>query len=132
MKNRPLSTLNLTIIGMLGAVGGIWLIIMPFLLGYSDDKTPGSNAQLLSIICGAIAIVVSLLLVVTEKNEGLKTLRFYGGAVMVFIGIWVMSAPYLFNYSKPKNELWGLQITGGLIALVAGFVVQEIYTRSKE
>jgi hypothetical protein len=105
---------------------------MPFILDYSDDKAGGSNAQVLSIICGVIIVVVSLLLVVTEKNEGLKNPRFYGGALLVFMGIWLMAAPYLFNYSKLKNELWGLQVTGGIIALVAGFVIQEIYTRSKE
>jgi hypothetical protein len=130
------STVNLTLTGALGVLGGVWLIVSPFLFDYASlgaaFKIPGDNATLLGIICGVIAIVLSLFCTLTEKQSNLQKYRFIAGGLLVFLGVWLMAAPYLFNYSKLRDPLWNLQITGGLFALIAGFVMEELYTRSKE
>ncbi|MEI6046164.1 MAG: hypothetical protein WCS37_17570 [Chloroflexota bacterium] len=137
MKNTAklfsFSTVNLTLTGVLGALGGVWLILAPSLLNYTlPTKTQGDNATLMAIICGVIAIVLSLFCTVTEKQVALQKYRFIAGSLLVVLGIWLMAAPYLFNYAIVRDALWSLQITGGLFALTAGFVMEELYTRSKE
>ncbi len=129
-------TLNLTAAGGLGILGGIWLIVSPYLFDYSSLgailKTSGDNATLMGLIAGIVAIALSLFCIATEKRTELQTYRFGAGIGLVFLGIVLMAAPYLFNYSIMRDPLWNLQITGGLFTLIAGFVMQELFDRSKE
>jgi vacuolar-type H+-ATPase subunit I/STV1 len=133
MTNRTFSVGNLTLSGGLGVLGGIWLIIAPFILDYSavasTATTNANNATLMSIIVGVVAIVLSIFLVATEKIQSLHTLRLYAGIGLIFVGVWLMAAPFLFNYNSLAQPLMSMQIAGALYILVAGFVMQELYNR---
>jgi uncharacterized membrane protein len=63
--------------------------------------------------------------------DNLLNLRVYLGAATVLLGVVTMAAPYLFNYNKLKDPLWNLTISGAIIALIAGFVLQEVYGEKK-
>lgn len=124
-------TLNLTLTGSLGIVGGIWLLIAPFLLNYKDAaanlQTNANNATILSLIAGSVAIVLSGFAVATERMPQLRPYRYIAGFGLLALGLVLMAAPYLFNYAVLRNPLWSLQITGGIFALIAGFVMQELF-----
>lgn len=130
-------TLNLTLTGSLGIVGGIWLLIAPFLLNYKDTaaanlQTNANNATILSLIAGAVAIVLAGFAVATERMPQLRPYRYIAGFALLALGLVLMAAPYLFNYAVLRNPLWSLQITGGIFALIAGFVMQELFKTETE
>ena len=129
MSVKPLSNVNLTLTGALGVLGGIWLIVSPYLFDYSSTV---ANAAILGIICGVVAIVLSGFAIATEKMANMQTYRFAAGIGLILLGILLVCAPYLFNYSKLRDPLWNLQVTGGIFIVIAGFVMQELYTRSQE
>lgn len=129
MSVKPLSNRNLTLTGALGVLGGIWLIVSPYLFDYSSTV---SNAAILGIICGIVAIGLSGFAIATERMPNMLTYRFVAAIGLVALGVLLECAPYLFNYSKLRDPLWNLQITGGIFIVIAGFVLQELYTRNKE
>jgi hypothetical protein len=135
---RTFSTLNLTFTGGLGVLGGIWLIISPYLFDYSNFggaktlKASADNATLLGLICGIITIVISVFLIATEKNNNLLQARIFAGISLVLMGVLLLAAPYLFNYSMIRDPLWNLQLTGAIFVLIAGYTVQELATRRRE
>jgi uncharacterized membrane protein HdeD (DUF308 family) len=133
MTNKTFSVGNLTLSGGLGVLGGIWLIVSPFILDYNavakTATTNANNATLMCIIVGVVAIVLSGFLVVTEKIESMHTLRLYAGIGLIFVGVWLMAAPFLFNYNSLGQPLINMQITGALYILAAGFIMQELYNR---
>ncbi len=126
---RSFSTTNLTLTGGLGVVGGIWLIISPYLFDYSGYA---ANATLLGIVAGVVTIALSGFCILTEKMPAMQTYRFYAGIALVAMGVLLMAGPYLLNYNQLRDPLWNLQLTGAVFILIAGFVVQELYTRSRE
>lgn len=134
-KSDEFTTLDLTLTGGLGVLGGIWLIINPFILDYNNFsgaiKAGGDNATLVSIICGVILIALSVFCVAVEKQANMFYYRFYAGIATIFLGLFLLVSPQLLNFytTKFRDPLWALQVTGGLIVLIAGFVVKEIYDR---
>ncbi len=135
---RTFSTLNLTFTGGLGVLGGLWLIVSPYLFDYSNFsgaknlKGSADNATLLGLICGIITIVISVFLIATEKNNNMLQARIYAGISLILMGVLLMAAPYLFNYSMIRDPLWNLQLTGAFFVLIAGYTVQELATRRRE
>jgi hypothetical protein len=134
-KSDEFTTLDLTLTGGLGVLGGIWLIINPFILDYNSLtgklKVGGDNATLVSIISGVILIALSLFCIAIEKQPSFFFYRFYAGIATIFLGLFLLVSPQLLNFYTTgyRDPLWALQITGGLIVLIAGFVVQEVYNR---
>lgn len=139
MKNtttlRSFSVLNLTAAGGLGVLGGIWLIVSPYLFDYNNltgaDKELGNTATTIGLITGIVAIVLALAAIATERLEGFKTYRLLAGGLMVALGVALMVLPYIFDFQTVRDPLWNLQITGGIFILIAGYVVQEIANRQE-
>jgi hypothetical protein len=135
---RSFSTLNLTFTGGLGVLGGLWLIVSPYLFDYNNFggaknlKGSADNATLLGLICGIITILISVFLIATEKNDSMLQARIYAGISLVLMGVLLLAAPYLFNYSMLRDPLWNLQLTGAIFVLIAGYTVQELATRRAE
>jgi len=138
MMLRRFSTLNLTFTGGLGVLGGLWLIVSPYLFDYNNLPTAakfvenGSNATLLGLITGIITIAISIFLIATEKMPQMQLYRNIGGWLLVVMGVFLMAAPYLFNYSMLRDPLWNLQLTGAVFVLIAGYVMQELTLRDKK
>lgn len=134
-KTDEFTTLDLTLTGGLGMLGGFWLIVNPFIFDYNNYtgaiKAGGDTATLVSIICGVILIALSIFCVATEKQPNFFKYRFGAGVATIFLGLFLLVSPQLLNFytTKFRDPLWALQITGGFIVLIAGFVVQEIYQR---
>jgi len=132
---RASSTTNLSLTGALGILGGVWLIISPFVMGYNDlsgDKTGGQNATIMGISCGVITILWAGFCLATERMPALQKNRFNAAIGLVLMGVWLMAAPNLFNFADLRNPLYNLQITGAIFVIVAGYVFQELYSQYQE
>lgn len=91
-------------------VGGLWLIIAPFVLGYATV----SGALWNDVIFG-IAIVV--LAASREVGEGYK--HAWPSWVNALIGLWLIIAPFAIGYSFIQQALWNDVIIGIAVAVLA-------------
>lgn len=132
---KPLWSANITLVGSLGVLGGIWLIISPYLLGYADMagalKVNNDNATLTGLIGGVIAIALAVFCIIAERIPATQPYRFAAGIGLLGLGLGLMMAPYLFNYAVLRDPLWNLQITGAVFVLVAGYIMQELYSLNR-
>jgi|GEM_PF-1293392 len=142
-KRLNLSPWQLTL-GGLGIVGGIWLILAPFVLNYGgttiiDAKTKKPVAVDLSavttsdIICGVLLVALVGFALLTANNVAMAKLRFYAGTTVILVGVYLLAAPYLFDLLKVA-EYMGLdkpntndQLVGILTIVLGGFAFQSTF-----
>jgi len=88
---------------------GIWLIIAPFLLGYSHLAVATWN----DIILGVLVAGTALLL-----KSGISG----GGAswTNIVFGIWLILAPFILNYGNNPAPRWN-DIILGVLVIVFGW-----------
>lgn len=93
-------------------LAGIWLIIAPFLLGYSDQATPLWNDIIVGILIVAFAgaRVAGARVVGAFRAPSLSW-------VNVILGGWLIVAPFLLGYSDDANPLWNDIIVGIIVVL---------------
>lgn len=101
---------QLTIASGINAIAGIWLIVAPFLLGYSDDS---DNALWNDVIIGiAILVIAAIRVFGAYRAAALSWLN-------AVLGAWLILAPFILDYSEHDTPLWN-DIIVGVIVLVAG------------
>jgi hypothetical protein len=89
-------------IGIINLVAGMWLILSPFLLGYSQGAM--ANSVLIGI---AVAIIAIIRLAMTRDA--------WTGWLVAAIGLWLIIAPFVFGFTEPA-VLWNEIIVGIIIA----------------
>lgn len=94
---------------VVNALVGIWFILAPFILKYSDH----AGALWTSIIGGAILLVLAGWAVLSEEARKQRWIQYVDGLV----GIWFIIFPFVFALTARPNVSW-TSIVGGLIALV--------------
>lgn len=110
---------NATWPGWLGVIGGIWLIIAPFILNYSSYPTPLYN----DIIVGVIAIILTGFCSLTYNQASTSQARMVAGWLAALAGLWLIIAPFVLGYSNVSNALWNDIITGVVFIVVALYAV---------
>ena len=99
------------------ALVGVWFILAPFVLKFSDRSTP----MWLSIIGGAILLVLAGWAVLSEPARRQTWIQYVNGLV----GIWFVFFPYVYALDVP-NLKW-TSIVGGLIVIVlSGWLVFRV------
>ncbi len=133
-SSKP-SILNQTVSGGLGVLGGLWLVVSPFILydGYKDKaaKEAADTATTAGIVLGIVAILLAVFCIVTENRVDMFKYRMIAGVSMVVMGVYMFLAPELSDFASFKDPTYNLQFTGAAFILIAGFVTQEIYYKSK-
>lgn len=94
----------------LDMIAGIWLILAPFLLGYS-----GVSAALWNDIVLGVAVIVLSGIRTTE--EGMK--MSWASWLSVALGIWLVIAPFALGYSANGRALWNDIILGVIVGILA-------------
>lgn len=88
-------------------LAGIWLIIAPFLLGYSDQASPLWNDIIVGVLIAAMA---GARVAGAFRAPSLSW-------VNVILGGWLIIAPFLLGYSDDANPLWNDIIVGIVVVL---------------
>lgn len=96
-------------VNTVNALVGIWFIIAPFALRFTDRPTP----MWLSIIGGAILLVLAGWAAFSEQARHQKWIQYVNGLV----GIWFILFSYLYPLAEVANVRW-TSVVGGLIALI--------------
>ena len=99
-------------------LGGIWLIVAPFVLSYSEqDKLLYQD-----IIAGVVAILLFGYYALTAEMSNTSLVRQMVGGIATLGGIWLIVAPFILDYTGTVNAMWNDIIAG------AAFVVIGLYT----
>ena len=87
---------------------GLWLIIAPFVLGYSRFKIAMWNDIILGVLIGIFALVRSW------KSEAAMP-----SWINVLGGIWLIIAPFVLDYGIQTTPRWNDIILGILVIIFA-------------
>ena len=101
MNEEPMNT-RAQGVGIIILLAGMWLIISPFLLGYSQGAT--TNSVLVGIAISALAIIRLTL-----------TRDAWTGWLAAVMGLWLVIAPFILGFMQPA-VLWNEIIVGIIIA----------------
>jgi len=146
-QTNGLSTSRL-VYGGLGILGGIWLLIAPFALGYNNITVLNATTKkqvpvdlgavtASDIIVGIILIVLTGFALAAASNPALTKLRMYANVAVIAAGVYLIAAPYLFDLLKVASYMsldkpnTNDQLMGLLTVVVAGFAFQKEF-RSHE
>jgi hypothetical protein len=89
---------------------GLWLIVAPFLLGYSDTAAPLWNDIILGV---AIALLAAIRVFGALKTPSVSWTN-------VVLGAWLVVAPFILGYSGLTGALWN-DILIGLLVIILGW-----------
>lgn len=88
---------------------GVWLILAPFILGYSGLPAPMWN----DVVCGVLIVVLG----------GIRTSGILQNVGLSYtnagIGAWLIAAPFVLGYSNLPAPMWN-DIAVGVLVLVLG------------
>ena len=146
-QTTGLSTSRL-VYGGLGILGGIWLLLAPLALGYNNITVLNATTKkqvpvdlgavtASDIIVGIILIALTGFALATASNPAMAKLRMYANVAVIWAGVYLIAAPYLFDLLKVASYLSldkpnsNDQLIGLLTIVIAGFAFQKEF-RSDE
>jgi uncharacterized membrane protein len=100
-------------------IAGIWLLISPWVLGFSAMTTARNDAVIFGIIVGVLAAVR---LFAAPAAAWLSW-------VNLILGIWVFIAPWVLGFSGDSVALWDHLILG-VIFFICGLVAATAMPRA--
>lgn len=121
------STQVLTASG-LNIIAGIWLIISPFVLGYSNMGRSGASgaslATSLDLIVGFVIAVIAAIRFFGAYRLGVET--FHSQTVWLswlnaVLGLLLIAAPFLFQFTDLSSAYWNNIIVGVLVAILSAW-----------
>lgn len=98
--------------GSIDILVGIWLVISPFLLGYSGNTSALWN----DIISGILVIIFAATQTIQSKER-----ITWPAWISLLIGIWLVLAPFALNNSAVSGTLWNEIISGIIIIALAAW-----------
>lgn len=139
-KKSGLSLLQM-VLGGAGIVGGIWMIIAPFALKYSEATVFDAKAKkavpvdLTAVTVSDIVVGVGLIALVgfvllTASNVTMAKFRFYATVAVMVLGVYLIAVPYIFDLLKVASYMsldkpnTNDQLIGILTVVLGGFALQ--------
>lgn len=92
---------------------GVWLILSPWLLGFSATPAATWNAVVVGVVVALMAL-----------------LHLRGGPMWeewlnVLLGVWLILSPWILGYSGMGNAVWNALIVGVLVGVLALSLTRE-------
>jgi hypothetical protein len=92
---------------------GVWLILSPWLLGFSGTPAATWNAVVVGVVVALMAL-----------------LHLRGGPMWeewlnVLLGVWLILSPWLLGFSGVGNAMWNALIVGVLVGALALSLTRE-------
>ncbi len=95
----------------LNILAGLWLIVAPFVLGYSNLQSAMWNDIIVGIVVAALAAI---------RAGGMMNQPWLSW-INLILGAWVFISPWVLNYVDTQNALWNNLILGAIIFVLAGW-----------
>lgn len=115
MQHAPSNPATTTLAASVKAASGlnvavaVWLLVAPFVLGYSTRAAAFWN----DIVIGVLVILFAGARVAAPRLG--PSLSWTNSA----FGVWLVAAPFALGYSDIRNALWNDIISGVVIAVLA-------------
>ena len=90
-------------------IAGIWLVLSPFILGFSALATPTWNLLIVGV---AVTILAIIRVTRPLQYEGVSWVNFA-------LGIWLVFSPFILGYSGVGVALWNSIILGVIVLVLA-------------
>jgi hypothetical protein len=95
------------------ALAGLWTLVSPFVLNFSDLTLAMWNA----IIVGILLVVFGGWAALYKDVNTNKILDW----INIGLGLWLIASPFILGYSTLAAALWSSIISGLLVILFAGW-----------
>lgn len=92
---------------------GLWLVLSPWLLGFSGTPAALWNALLIGVAVGLMALL--------HLRDG----PMWEEWVKVILGVWLILSPWVLGFSGVANAMWNAVIVGLLVGVLALSVTRE-------
>ncbi|AEB12136.1 SPW repeat protein [Marinithermus hydrothermalis] len=92
---------------------GIWLVLSPWLLGYSTTPSAFWNA----LIVGAAVTILSIL--------ALSGGQLWEEWTDLVLAVWLILSPWILNFTANTAAFWNAVIVGVLIGVLALWVTRQ-------
>ncbi len=96
--------------GWITAIGGLWEILSPFILGTSSS----TGAMVDAIILGAFLVLFGLWVALSRWNSAVRTLSW----INAVLGLWLVLAPFIIGYSSATGAMVNDIIVGGVVLVI--------------
>ncbi|HEY3524197.1 MAG TPA: SPW repeat protein [Candidatus Limnocylindrales bacterium] len=97
----------------LSVIAGLWLLISPWVLGFSDMQSPMWNAVILGIVIAVLAFI--------------RAGGWYSAVGLAWInlvlGIWVFISPWVLGFSDRQAPLWDALVVGVVVVVLSAWSV---------
>jgi hypothetical protein len=99
---------------------GIWELLAPFIWGYATIVEPLWN----DVLFGAALIVLAGVSVLSESETTDRGLDW----VNTVIGLWLIAAPFILNYTGLTSALWNDIIVGIITVVLSAWAAVSVVT----
>lgn len=97
-------------LGWITGVVGVWEILAPFIIGYSNMGSATTDAIIFGILLAGLGLWIGL-----GKTAGtIRTLSW----INALIGVWVLLAPFILGYSGTGGATWNDVIVGIVVIVL--------------
>jgi hypothetical protein len=98
----------------LSVLAGLWVLVSPFILGYSDQSMADENSALWNdVVLGIAVAVLGAIMFFTSARYG------WVGWISAILGLWLLISPWVLNFSDNNSALWN-NVVFGVVAIVLG------------
>jgi uncharacterized membrane protein YiaA len=94
------------------AIPAIWLILSPFLLGFSTMTVALWNA----LIVGAALLVLDIWAANIQQSEGLEQGLSW---IDTILGIWLFLSPFILGFTAAPVVMWNALIVGVIVVVLS-------------
>jgi uncharacterized membrane protein HdeD (DUF308 family) len=94
---------------VLNVIAGLWLLISPFVLGFSAMQTATWDTA-----------VVGVIVLVLAWTRAANPARYVGLSVInLLLGVWLIVSPFVLAYSTSRPATWNDVVFGIVVAILA-------------
>lgn len=97
----------------LNIIAGLWLIISPFVLGFSSHTTVMWNAVVVGVIVAVLAAI---------RASGRYDQPWLSW-INVLLGIWLFVSPWVLGRASITSVLWNSVVLGVIVFVLAGWSI---------
>ena len=92
---------------------GIWLIIAPFVLGYSVISAAATTED---VVLGIVILILSLWSALAVVPPGGVSW------ILLLLGIWVLIAPFVVGYAVMSSTATGNDVVMGILTIIFSLI----------